>query len=379
MTIRFLHTSDWHVGKVFGFADNATAGLLQQARISVIERIGELARAHGVHHVLVAGDVYDMEGLAPRSLNQPMERMRACSAVQWHLMPGNHLPNRAGGIWERLRAQGVPPNVHVSLDRKPEIFAEEGFALLPAPLLHGRALEDPTGYMDTAETPDALTRIGLAHGSVTDFGFGREQTPNLIAPGRAARAGLAYLALGDWHGQKKINERCWYSGTPEADDFKVRDGGSVLLVEVDGRAPPTVTPLPSGEYTWLNLHERVGDRASIDALAEKLRALPGRLDRTLVRLSVEGTVSLEERAYLGASILDGVGAAFCFLDFDDHVLFARATATDLDRIDRGGFVRVAAETLQRQAEGGSEHERLVAGRALQRLYLEHMMLEEKRR
>ena len=76
MTLKLIHTSDWQIGKVFRFLDNGTMGLLQEARLQAISRLGELAGTHGAAHVLVAGDVYDMEALSPRSLNQPLERMR---------------------------------------------------------------------------------------------------------------------------------------------------------------------------------------------------------------------------------------------------------------------------------------------------------------
>ena len=81
MTLRLIHTSDWQIGKVFRFVDNATIGLLQEARLWAITRLGELARGKDVRHILVAGDVYDMEALSPRSLNQPLERMRNFAGV----------------------------------------------------------------------------------------------------------------------------------------------------------------------------------------------------------------------------------------------------------------------------------------------------------
>jgi hypothetical protein len=48
MTIKLIHTSDWQIGKVFRFVDNATMGLLQDARLGAITHLGELARAHGL-------------------------------------------------------------------------------------------------------------------------------------------------------------------------------------------------------------------------------------------------------------------------------------------------------------------------------------------
>ena len=379
MAIRFLHSSDWQIGKVFRFVDNATMGLLQEARLRAITRLGELAGEHDVRQILVAGDVYDMEAPSPRSLNQPIERMRKFANVHWHLLPGNHDPHRPNGLWDQHFRRDLPSNVQIHTAPEPAILEDDSLALLPAPLHHRRTLDDPTAYMDDVELPDELVRVGLAHGTVTGFGSDDKDIPNYIAPDRPDRAGLSYLALGDWHGQKKINERCWYSGTPETDAFDVINGGQALLVEIEEpRAPPVVTPLPTGHYTWITLSEQINSRADIDFLADKLRGVAEVLDRVLVHLAVEGASSLEDRQYFEEQIADRVSAAFCFMRVDDRHLFPRPTPEDLDQIDRGGFVRTAAEELKHKAEEGGDAERDIAAEALQRLYIEHMKLQAGR-
>ncbi|MEQ8694855.1 MAG: metallophosphoesterase [Gammaproteobacteria bacterium] len=376
MTLRLIHTSDWQIGKVFRFVDHATMGLLQDARLRAITRLGELAVEKSVQHILVAGDVYDMEALSPRSLNQPLERMRNFPDVHWHLMPGNHDHYRPNGLWDQLRRKGPPANVHLHVTPEPAIFEKDSLALLPAPLHHRHTLGDPTAYMDDAQLPAGLIRVGLAHGTVTGFGSDDKDVPNYIAPDRPSRADLSYLAVGDWHGQKKINERCWYSGTPETDAFDVVDGGQALLVEIEGHdAPPSVTPLQTGCYSWLTISERINSRADIDYLAEKLRGVSDDLDWVLVHLSTEGALSLTDRQHFGDVIVDGVSAALCYMRVDDRRLFAQPTPEDMDRIDRGGFVRTAAEALKRKADEGSERDREIAAEALQRLYIEHMKLQ----
>ncbi len=380
MTTKLIHTSDWQIGKVFRFVDNATMGLLQEARLRAVTRIGELAREHDARHVLVAGDVYDMEALSTRSLNQPLERMRNFGAVHWHLLPGNHDRQRPNGLWDQLVRKGVPANVHIHVAAEPAIYSEESFALLPAPLFYRRAIGDPTAYMDDVELPGGQVRVGLAHGTVTGFGSDDRDVPNFIAPDRPVKAGLSYLALGDWHGQKKINDRCWYSGTPETDAFDVIDGGQALLIEIEGHsAPPAVTTLATGHYNWLTLSEQINSRADIDFLAEKLRGVSDDLGRALVYLSAEGTLSLEDKQYFEDRIVDGVSAALCFMRVDRRRLFPRPTPEDLDRIDRGGFVRTAAEVLKRKAEEGADKDRAIAAEALQRLYVEHMKLQAGQR
>ena len=241
--MRFIHTADWQIGKVFRFVDDATMGVLQEARLEAIATIGRRALAEDAPTVLVAGDVYDVATAEDRTLGQPIERMRGFAGVRWHLIPGNHDPHQPGGPWDRVLRRGLPANVEVHLEPAPVELTEERVQLLPAPLARRRTLADPTAWMDQVPAPEGMLRIGLAHGSISAFGSDDRSQPNLIDPARPARAGLGYLALGDWHGSKRIGPRCWYSGTPEVDDFGVVDGGHALLVDVPAAgAPAAVDP-----------------------------------------------------------------------------------------------------------------------------------------
>jgi hypothetical protein len=105
--------------------------------------------------------------------------------------------------------------------------------------------------MNKEATPDGAVRIGMAHGSIRGYGSDGEAA-NYVPPTRADDSGLAYLAMGDWHRQMRINDRVWYSGTPEPDQFKLPpnapnslcNGGSALLVEINSpRMVPSVTPI----------------------------------------------------------------------------------------------------------------------------------------
>ncbi|HEY5400062.1 MAG TPA: DNA repair exonuclease, partial [Trebonia sp.] len=56
--MRFLHTSDWHLGRSLHRAD------LREAQSAFLDHLVETARAERVDAVLVAGDVYD-RAIAP--------------------------------------------------------------------------------------------------------------------------------------------------------------------------------------------------------------------------------------------------------------------------------------------------------------------------
>lgn len=344
--MRFIHTADWQIGKPFrNFGDRES--VLRQARLAAIETIGRLALAEGATHVLVAGDLYDSDAPAQKTLLEPLERMRNFPAVSWHVIPGNHDHHRGNGLWDRAATQGLPENVHVHLAPEPVLLGGEA-VLLPAPLRRRSEVNDLTEWMDTAESAPGLIRIGLAHGSVTGFGNGSE-AKNPIAPDRARRAGLDYLALGDWHRTLSINAATWYAGTPEADRFDSQEQGQVLLVDIAGHgAPPVVTIKRSGAYRWLTLAETLATTEDAAALEQRLRALPD-LPSLLLRLDVGGTLDLTARADLEQR-LKGLEAALFWLAWDLGNLHVRPTAEDLEQIDFHGVLREAAERLRSEAE-----------------------------
>ena len=375
MAFRFIHTADWQIGKVFRFVDGAEMGGLQLARLEAITRIGNLADEHGASHVFVAGDIYDHATPSPRTRNQVVERMKAHTSVQWHLLPGNHDPYQPNGLWDQLRARELPDNIHAYTEPEAAIIEQDAAVLLPAPLQHRRTLNDPTAWMDNQATEAGLIRIGLAHGAVHGFDAIEEQRANPIDPARPQLARLDYLALGDWHGELEVNERCWYSGTPETDSFQTRGRGTILLVEIDGPGElPQVTVLSTGQYGWESLNERVESLKDVDLLEDKLRQLEGDLNRILVDLRVSGALSLADLLHFEERIVDGAAAALYHLRIDREQLFPEPTDDDLDSIDPGGIVRAAADRLRATVEAGGSNADL-ARDAIRRLYIEHRKLE----
>lgn len=365
--MRFIHTADWQVGKPFrNFGDRES--LLRQARLAAIETIGRLAQTEAASHVLVAGDLYDNEAPAQKTLLEPLERMRNFPAVSWHVIPGNHDYHRGNGLWDRARMLGLPPNVHLHLT--PEVAAlGEDAVLLPAPLRRRSEVSDLTEWMDGAESAPGKLRIGLAHGSVQGFDSAGEAN-NPIDANRVRRAGLDYLALGDWHRTLQVGPATWYAGTPEADRFNSQEIGQVLLVEVAGPgAPPKVTPQRTGAHCWLTQVEDLSAAADLEGLEARLRALPD-LSSLLMRLDLRGTLDLTARADLERR-LASLEAAMFWLEPDLAALHVRPTLADLEKIDFDGVLREAAEKLRQQAENPalSPVERRRAEEALVQLYL----------
>src|ERR1022692_2070264 len=100
--MRFIHSSDLQIGKVFMYFEPEVAALLQDARQAAVRTLGDLAMKHGASTVLLAGDIYDKQQLSPQTLAKPIEGMRQFPKVTWHLMPGNHDHVRENGLWLAL-------------------------------------------------------------------------------------------------------------------------------------------------------------------------------------------------------------------------------------------------------------------------------------
>jgi DNA repair exonuclease SbcCD nuclease subunit len=364
--MRFIHTSDWQLGKPFGRMLPDARAALQEARLDVIDTIAKLARSEAAPLVLVAGDVFDSPEPGDRIFRQALGRMKAVSDVRWHLLPGNHDPARADGLWSRLLGE-APDNVSVSLTPEP-VQLDDTAWLLPAPLQHKRALSDPTAWFDSALTPAGAHRIGLAHGGITSFTTSSD-TANLIAPDRATRAGLSYLALGDWHGHRAINAMTRYSGTPEPDDFGREETGMVLVVNLQAlSAAPDVTAHQTNRYHWAQCDWTLTSAEDLDL---HLRALaPGVARNNLVaRIKLSGLLSLAERVQVRISLETELANEMRWLDLQLGDLYVRPTDTDLAEIDAHGVLRAAADKLRAMASESGPAARQ-AGMALERLYLE---------
>ena len=340
--MRIIHSADWQIGKVFKQFD-AKEESLRQARLAAIERLGAHAKSNGVHHILVAGDIYDSEAPNPQTLRAPIERMKPFADVHWHLLPGNHDPHRPEGVWDRVAQLGLPPNIHLHLAPAPFALGHDAF-LLPAPLLRKSELDDVSAWMDGAATPPGALRIGLAHGSVVNFGNGGEAA-NPINPARAAKAKLDYLALGDWHRTLQVGPAVWYAGTPEPDRAGGQEQGTALLVEIAGPGePPSVSPLVTGTYRWITRSERLDDERALADLDQRLRGEP-ELPRLILQLKIEGSLPLAAHAAFQRRMTDLEAAVF-HLDLDQDALTPRPTEADLEAIDFDGVLRRSADRLR---------------------------------
>lgn len=346
--VRVLHTSDWQIGKLFGQFDADDAAILADARFQAVERLAEAATRHQVDLVLVAGDVFDAQTVTDRTVHRLFNAMGGYRGP-WVLIPGNHDAALSESVWTRARRlNAIPPHVHVCLEPQPLMLPEQGVAILPAPLTQRNTYADMTEWFAGAQTAPGLLRIGMAHGSVQGILAEDIDSPNPIAPDRAAQAALDYLALGDWHGCRRIDERTWYSGTPETDRFRGNTSGQALLVALSGPgAAPSVTTLPVGAYRWQTETLQLRVPSDVDDALARLESFG---PRDVLQLDCVGQVDLDGYRRLQRGIEQARGATRALLA-DLSGLTLRPTEQDLEGLQADGYLGEVIATLRTEQDG----------------------------
>ena len=356
--MKFLHTADWQLGMTRHFLDSEAQSRYSAARRDAVAALGALARQTGAEFVVVAGDVFDANQLAPKVVSQSLEAMRAIG-VPVYLLPGNHDPLDAASVYSSpLFTRERPDNV-VVLDRAGVWDVRPGVQIVAAPWRSKKPTADLTAGPLAELEANGTARILVAHGAVDTLDPDRDNPAHIAAAGleaALARSAVHYVALGDKHSRTAVGDsgRVWYSGSPEVTNYDHReaDSGHVLVVEVDLDDPAHPVAVESrtvGTWRFLTLHHEVNNRRDIADLDLNLDQLTAK-DRTVVQLGLVGTLTVTDRAELDAC-LDRHARLFAHLGtWDRHTDIAVMPADDeFEDLGIGGFAAEAVAELMHAA------------------------------
>lgn len=362
--MRFIHTADWQLGMTRHFLDDDAQPRYSAARRDAVAGLGALAQRTGAEFVVVAGDVFDANQLAPKVISQSLAAMGRIE-VPVYLLPGNHDPLDASSVYTSKQFRTECPGNVVVLDRAGVFGVRPGLEIVAAPWRSKRPTTDLAAEVLADLPADGTARILLAHGAVDVLDPDR----NNVAAIRMAAVTAAlecsavhYVALGDRHSRTEVggSGRVWYSGSPEVTNYDHRelDSGHVLLIDMDlddPAHPVTVEPHTVGTWRFLTIAADLNNDSDIAALDARLEALPGK-DRTVVQLALKGTVTVTEQAELDLCI-EKYLRLFAGLDnWERHTELAVMPADEeFDNLGIGGFAADAvAELVETARSEGSD-------------------------
>ncbi|WP_144208978.1 metallophosphoesterase family protein [Mycobacterium tilburgii] len=357
--MRFFHTADWQLGMTRHFLAGDAQPRYSAARRDAVAGLGALAAEVGAEFVVVAGDVFEHNQLAPQVIGQSLEAMRAIG-IPVYLLPGNHDPLDASSVFTSALFKAECPDNVLVLDRPGIHEVRPGVEIIAAPWRSKAPTTDLVAdVLDGIEASQrTITRILVAHGGVDVLDPDRDK-PSLIRLAgleqALARGVVHYAALGDKHSLTQVGDtgRVWYSGSPEVTNFDDVESnpGHVLVVDIDDANTVSVTPHRVGHWRFVTLHRQVDNSRDIADLDMNLDLMTEK-DRTVVRLALTGSLTVTDRAALDAC-LDRYGRLFAHLcawerHTDLAVIPADGEFTDLGI---GGFAAAAVEELVDTARG----------------------------
>jgi exonuclease SbcD len=312
--MRFLHTSDWHLGRSFHRVS------LLDAQRAFLDHLVATAREERVDAVLVAGDIYDraVPPLPAIELFDDVLHRLADLGVPTVMISGNHDSARRLGVGARIMGRaGVHLRTEPAGSRQPVMLpdADGEVACYGLPYLEpalARAEFDAeradhtavlTAAMDgiradLATRPAGTRSIVLAHAFVTGAApcdSERDITAGGVeAVPAAVFDGIDYVALGHLHGCQTLTGRIRYSGSPLAYSFS----------EEHHRKSMWLITLGPGDDDA----SRVGDGSGAVTAAERIDTpVPRRLARIRGRLDdllADPTLDRHEDAWVEATLTD---------------------------------------------------------------------------
>lgn len=362
--MKFLHSADWQLGMTRHFLDAEAQSRYSAARRESVAALGPLAAETGAEFVVVAGDVFDANQLAPKVISQSLDAMGEIG-VPVYLLPGNHDPLDASSVYTSalFRAE-CPDNVTV-LDRAGVWEVRPGLEIIAAPWRSKKPTTDLTAEVLGGLQADGTARLLLAHGAVDSLDPDRDNPAQISMAGLEAAIGAGavhYVALGDKHSRTAVggSGRVWYSGSPEVTnyDHKEADSGHVLVVDIDLDTPAHPVAVESrrvGTWRFLTLRREVNTSRDIADLSLNLDELPDK-DRTVVKIGLVGTLTVTDRAALEACI-DRHTRRFAALGIWERNtdLAVMPSDDEFDDLGIGGFAADAvAELVQTARSGGTD-------------------------
>lgn len=268
MSVRFLHTADFHLGSQLqtqhrGGAE--TIATLDSAIYTAIERLFDTAIAEGVDFVVIAGDLYDEDSRSVKAntfLKRQFDRLDD-AGIPAYVSYGNHDP-----IGTATDYVDLPDNVYEFDHEGPEEFHYPNDES-PEARIWGQSYRDrhESRSMYNRFTPadERIPNIGVLHTGLNPDG--RQYVP-VARTDLERKDGIHYWALGHIHDPRiyENEQPIAYAGVPQGRHITEQGLGGGYIVELDAEGDYEMEFVPTSPVVWQTV--------TVDVGSEEVTSLP---------------------------------------------------------------------------------------------------------
>ena len=359
--MRILHTSDLQLGMTRRFFDHEAQARYTDDQFDALRRLATVATERDCDAVVIAGDVFDAVLPDRRIVTRAIDALGSF-VIPVFLLPGNHDAGSPESIWTTGNlGSRLPVNVTVMLDSTIHALCGGRLEIVGVPWTSRRPDRDlvALALAELGSHSPEVTRILVGHGGVDSINPdpGNLNLIRLASLEAAIGEGLVdYVALGDRHSAMSIGVtgRVWYSGAPVMTSFREDSATTNRALVVTFGTEVMVDPVEVGQWEFRR-SAIIASGADLLAAVRAELALPGDRARTAIRLVLEGTVNLAERAELD-QILDEAGDLYASVRLsEDHCdLAVLVDDADLTTLAIGGYGDDAVADLVDMTRQGGE-------------------------
>ena len=286
--IKFIHCADIHIGAALTYLGTAAAKRRAEALLT-LEKIVNIVREQNADLLLIAGDLFDANGIEPQLAQSTISALAEASPARVIIAAGNHDPLTASCFYRQLK---LPENVFV-LSTEDTCLAFDDIKTR----VYGRSFAEV--YMKSSESfsldtlEDGYNNIMVLHGDIS----GDASSPyNSISSDFIRSSGMDYIALGHIHKrsepQKLGNTVYAYSGCPEGQGFdETGEKGVYLGDTASGEILLQFIPCSIRQHReiHIDLSACTNEQEIISLVLDTVRAIPDYSEQ-LYKLVLKGAL-----------------------------------------------------------------------------------------
>jgi DNA repair protein SbcD/Mre11 len=263
--VRFIHTADWHLGRIFHSIH------LTQDQAYVLERFVEMVKELKPDAVIISGDIYDRSVPPPEAvelLDKVFSRLLIEEKIPVLVIAGNHDSPERLGFGEQLFARQHLHVRSVMHKRLEPVILEDSDGpvyFCPIPYLEPVVVKEKLALQEISshdqamgalvehillKVPEGARRVAVAHTFVIG-GEGSESERPLSVGGLSTVSAahfsrFNYAALGHLHASQQVSlDTIRYAGSILKYSFaEAAHAKSAVMVEIDGRGRTSWQLLP---------------------------------------------------------------------------------------------------------------------------------------
>lgn len=371
--MKFLHTSDWHLGMTRRYLPPEEQGRFSGDRLAAVREIAEIAQHEDCDFVIVCGDVFESNQVDRKVVSNAIEALKAFT-VPVLLLPGNHDAYDATSVYRSEEFERCPKNVILLDEPGAHVVPGTSASVIAAPLKTRTPDTDLAASVleGASRGSDIDVQILAAHGVTSDLNPDQSAVDVLeveALKGAIASGIVDYVALGDRHSEISVggDQRIRYSGSPVATDFVDSETNKILLVEKIGDGIE-VEERTVGNWSFLSKHFDLSGDEDVDQIDTWLDSIPEK-HNCVVKFSAVGSVSLEARVRLD-DLLERYAELFAALWLRQRksALTVEPSAEDLERLSLAGYAAGTVDELAEIVSSDNSDASAVASDALALLY-----------